>query len=542
MKDATGLFVIVLTALMGRVGGIKPSNGYCIGNQCFTVFQDPSDFTTAQQQCSEQSGHLMTVRSSVSHDILPLLLGNFTGRYWIGLHRPAGCPDNGAALKGYEWVTKASESDFYNWASFNSSCSSARCVSVSQEDGFKWIQEPCGDQVDGFLCEYSMKEPCISLAVAAGEYVIYRTPMGFEGKDLLSLPRGSIAIKMPSETKYMCNAEEWLQAPWTCEIQEGGCEDKCAVDPNNVPTCYCPPGQTVSPANKVTCEVTKDDPCLQLHCQHACYKEGDSYACTCDQGFKLAPDGRSCIDFNDCTDKRQCPGENSVCINTIGGFQCACKDGYKLTDGVCVDVNECESAPCEHECLNWAGTYNCSCSEGYKVDPESPDKCKLHCPYVECPAECDHNNKFQCYCPDGYIAEERGGSTYCIDMDECSSYHCDQDCVNTFGSFVCSCRRGYTLVNKVECLKNDDDEYSTTAPSTLVTTPFVPYPEPTRQPSGVTVGGLVGIIVCTVFFIVLVVFLAHHFLRGRGKMESAGALKASEGEAHGLHHVTSDIS
>eukprot|EP00064_Thunnus_orientalis_P013314 superscaffoldBa00002148_g13353 len=386
MKDATGLFVVVLTVLMGRVGGIQPSNGYCIGNQCFTVFEDPSDFTTAQHQCREKNGHLMTVRSSVSDDTLPLLLGNFTGRYWIGLHRPTGCPKNGAALRGYKWVTNDSESDFFNWENFNSSCSSPRCVSVSEEDGFKWTQVPCGEQTDGFLCEHSLTNPCKSLVLAPGESVTYRTPMGFEGEDLLSLPQGSTAIKMPSETKYVCFSEQWLKAPWTCEILEGGCEHKCALDSNNDPTCYCEQGLTVNPANKVTCEVATDDPCLQLNCQHVCYQIGDSHLCTCNEGYKLAPDGKSCVDFNDCKDERQCPGENFKCINTPGGFQCVCEDGFKPRGGLCVDVNECESAPCEHECHNWPGTYNCSCSEGYKVDPESPDKCKLHCPDVECPA------------------------------------------------------------------------------------------------------------------------------------------------------------
>lgn len=542
MKDATGLFVVVLTVLMGRVGGIQPSNGYCIGNQCFTVFEDPSDFTTAQHQCREKNGHLMTVRSSVSHDILPLLLGNLTGRYWIGLHRPTGCPKNGAALRGYKWVTNDSESDFFNWKNFNSSCSSPRCVSVSEEDGFKWIQVPCGEQTDGFLCEHSLTNPCKRLVLAPGESVTYRTLMGFEGEDLLSLPQGSTAIKMPSETKYVCFSEQWLKAPWTCEILDGGCEHKCALDSNKDPTCYCEQGLTVNPANKVTCEVATDDPCLQLNCQHVCYKTGDSHSCTCNEGYKLAPDGKSCVDFNDCKDERQCPGENFKCINTPGGFQCVCEDGFKPRGGLCVDVNECESAPCEHECHNWPGTYNCSCSEGYKVDPESPDKCKLHCPDEECPAVCDHNNVFQCYCPDGYISEERVGHTFCIDIDECASYQCEQGCENTFGSFLCSCKPGYILVDQVNCKEVEDYEFGSTVPGTFAPTPFVPNPEPTRRPSGVTVGGLVGIIVCTVFFIVLVVFLAHHFLRSRGKMESAGALKASEGEAHGLHHVTSDMS
>uniref|UniRef100_A0A3B4Y7C4 Thrombomodulin n=1 Tax=Seriola lalandi dorsalis TaxID=1841481 RepID=A0A3B4Y7C4_SERLL len=335
MNDVTGLLVVILVSMMGRTGGAGANNGYCIGNQCFGMIQDPSDFTTAQDQCKDKGGHLMTVRSSVSHDILSILLGNFTGRFWIGLHLKTACPDAAAGLKGFQWVTEDSESDFFNWApSFDSSCSSPRCVSVSKESDFKWTQEPCGEQAAGFLCEYGLIQP------------------------------------------------------------------------------------------------------------------------------------------------------------------------------LCVDDNECLSAPCEHECHNTPGSYNCSCFEGYKVDPKSPNKCKRHCGKEECAAECDPNDASQCYCPDGYVAEEREDHTVCIEIDECISNYCDQQCTNTFGSYVCSCSPGYTLVNQYNCVKNEDhtdgSQDSTTAPD-FPTTSYIPGP--TRQPSGVSVGAFVGIILCTVFLIVLVVFL-----------------------------------
>uniref|UniRef100_A0A3B4TZ48 Thrombomodulin n=1 Tax=Seriola dumerili TaxID=41447 RepID=A0A3B4TZ48_SERDU len=338
-------------------------------------------------ECKEEdpcTGHLMTVRSSVSHDILSILLGNFTGRFWIGLHLGTDCPEAAAGLKGFQWVTEDSESDFFNWApSFDSSCSSPRCVSVSKESDFKWTQEPCGEQAVGFLCEYDLIQPCKNLEVPQGE-----------------------------STKYVCFSEKWLK---------------------------------------------------------------------------------------------------------------------------------CFSAPCEHDCHNTPGSYNCSCFEGYKVDPKSPNKCKLHCGREECAAECDPNDASQCYCPDGYVAEEREDHTVCIEIDECISNFCDQHCTNTFGSYVCSCSPGYTLVNQYNCVKNEDhtdgSQDSTTAPD-FPTSSYIPGP--TRQPSGVSVGAFVGIILCTVFLIVLVVFLAHHILSRRGKMESSGALKAQEGEAHGLHRVATD--
>lgn len=559
MKDVTGLCVLVLSLLLGGTGGTDPDSGYCIGTRCFTVFTEPSNFTTARDQCTAQGGHLMTVRSTVSNDVLQILLGNLMGRFWIGLHLQTGCPDPAAELRGFQWVTGDQETDFSKWQqSFNSSCSSPpppRCVSVSSEDEFTWTQEPCGEPVAGFLCEYGFTNPCESLTAEQGESVSYRIPLGFESEDALSLPPGTTAVRMPAETKYVCFSEQWLQAPWSCEIEEGGCEHKCAVDQDNQPACYCPSGRAVHPVNRVTCEETpEDDPCLSLRCEHFCHRDGDSYACMCNQGFKLARDGRACVDFNDCTDERQCPGDNSVCVNNVGGFQCVCEDGYKMSNGRCIDVDECASAPCEHMCDNSPGSYRCSCYDGYKEDPKTPNKCVLHCGLDECPAECDPNDRFQCYCPEGYIAEERTDHTVCIDMDECSFFYCDQNCRNTFGSYVCACSPGYTLVGQYRCTKNEDDtetdggmDGSGASPSPGPSIPTsatsgVPHPDPdpdpTRQPSsGVSVGGLVGIIVCTVCFIVFLVFLVHHIFNGKGKMESS---KAPEEEAHGLEHVKSD--
>lgn len=543
MNPVLQLAVLLLLSLVNRVGSIAPSGGYCINNQCFAVFRDLNDFSRAQNECRDQEGQLMTVRSSVEHDVLSVLLGNFKGSFWIGLHRPLRCPDPVARLRGYEWVTKDDESDFSNWLpDFNMNCSSQRCVSVSPELDFRWSQKPCQDQAAGFLCEYTSVGMCQSQEESPGETVMYTTPYGFVVRDLLSAPPGSTALRMPSETKYLCYAEMWQPAPWNCEMDEGGCEYKCTESPNKMPSCYCPPGKTLNPANKVTCEQQLvGDPCLALSCEQICYMNGDSYACMCDRGFQLADDGRSCVDFNDCNDPRQCPGENSVCVNKPGGFECICKAGYSTRNGQCVDVNECVSGPCEHECHNTHGSYKCSCYDGYRVDPKSANKCKLFCGKEECPAECDPNNNFQCYCPDGYVVEERVDSTVCIDMDECSDLYCEQKCQNTFGSYVCFCSLGYVLVDGYKCVESDDDSSEGTSAPDTPTTVSVPYPDPTRQPSGgVPPGGLVGIIIFTAVFIVLVVFLADRAIRRRAKRTNSIALKAEEGEDHGFHQVKAE--
>ncbi|XP_013877053.1 thrombomodulin [Austrofundulus limnaeus] len=548
------LVLLVLLVLVGRLAGLKPNSGYCIGTGCVALFWQPADFRSAQKLCRDQRAQLVTVRSSVSSDVLSVLLGNFTGSFWIGLHRPAGCPNLAEVLFGYGWVTKDSESDLNNFgSSFNSSCSAPRCVSVSREDSFRWGQTPCAQLAAGFLCEFSFTDPCRTLPAAPDRSVHYMTPYGFGVEDLQLVPPGTTATRFPSGTKHICSSGQWLHAPWSCEIQDGGCEYKCAKTPGDGPVCFCPPGQTVNHANRVSCAAPgPGDPCAALRCQQLCREAEDGSArCACEHGLKLAEDASSCVDVDECADPRQCPGENFRCVNTQLGFACVCKVGYKKHRDRCVDVDECVSAPCEHTCVNTPGSYTCACYHGYRPADKAPNKCELFCGAEECPATCDPNDPRQCYCPDGFLSEERRTGVFCLDIDECSYNYCDQDCSNMPGSYLCSCSTGYKLVDLYRCVETDEEpEGSGTAPSPSAPSPSapspraptsVPDPGPTRRPSAVTPMGLVGIIVCVVLLIVLVVFGLHIGLSVR-KKSSAAERKAAEDETPSLNKVTSNTS
>ncbi|XP_072300220.1 thrombomodulin-like [Eucyclogobius newberryi] len=523
MRD---VLLLLLWVLSGVAWGTQPTGGYCIGSICFALFETETDFKGAQDICSQLHGHLMTVRSSVHHDSLSLLLGNTSGLHWIGLYLLKGCPDPTADLRGYQWVTTDTTSNFLNWAEASTPCSSPspRCIFIPNDDKFQWHEDSCETPKSGFLCEYSFQDMCPGLK---NTKVVYTTPFGFTVDDAATLPAGTIA-EHPDEIKRVCASKLWMKAPWSCEIQRGGCEHKCTTNPENRPVCFCPPGNTVNPANDRTCEVSIDDPCLQLNCEHACYKHLDSFLCTCSEGFVLGDDMKSCRDFDECLDERFCPGDEEKCVNVHGDFQCVCKDGYKLNGGTCVDTDECASAPCEHMCKNKPGGYDCSCYEGYKVDPSSTDKCKRHCGKEECLAECDPNNKFQCFCPDGYMLDEREGAPWvCVDLDECESYtYCEQHCENLYGSYMCFCDRGFTLVDGSDCVKGADENTEDTTVTEIMEVVTV---APTHRPSAVSAGGLAGIIICTAFFILLAAFLIHHILCGKVKAESPVAFKAPEG-------------
>ena len=99
-----------------------------------------------------------------------------------------------------------------------------------------------------------------------------------------------------------------------------------------------------------------------------------------------------CQDINECTDSK-CP-DSSTCKNTIGSFDCNCKDGFALSGDRCVDIeqgltstnfcqrschnlvkDECweQSHKCTEivdtaKCQNSLGTYFCECPPGSRLN------------------------------------------------------------------------------------------------------------------------------------------------------------------------------
>jgi hypothetical protein len=91
--------------------------------------------------------------------------------------------------------------------------------------------------------------------------------------------------------------------------------------------------------------------------------------CTCPNGFELDPDGRRCIDIDECaTDADDCDPSAS-CVNTTGGYECHCdrtefvkSDGGSeqdcITDNVCLTRGD--SKPLYNAEMNSAFSGGCS--------------------------------------------------------------------------------------------------------------------------------------------------------------------------------------
>jgi len=144
-----------------------------------------------------------------------------------------------------------------------------------------------------------------------------------------------------------------------------------------------------------------------------------------------------------------------LCSDVADGFLCktkhkdACR-ALELSDPDVIQSSDgCAGAPCQHTCTEVKGGYICSCFTGYAPDSRQPGLCKIHCAQKKCPPICEGNGL--CFCQDGFVL----GETFCEDIDECLSDACDQECVNTFGSFACSCREGFVLKDQLRCVEGE---------------------------------------------------------------------------------------
>ncbi|XP_065565688.1 fibrillin-1-like isoform X2 [Artemia franciscana] len=95
-------------------------------------------------------------------------------------------------------------------------------------------------------------------------------------------------------------------------------------------------------------------------------------SCQCHVGYRLATDGKTCIDLNECMNgQANCnPGK---CMNTIGSARCICPEGYQYTEGLtCEDIDECKlpDLPCSQKCINLPGAFRCDCQSGFALSSD----------------------------------------------------------------------------------------------------------------------------------------------------------------------------
>ncbi|XP_074178861.1 nephronectin isoform X2 [Rhinolophus sinicus] len=129
------------------------------------------------------------------------------------------------------------------------------------------------------------------------------------------------------------------------------------------------------------------------------------------------------------------------------------------------DLNECglKPRPCKHRCMNTYGSYKCYCLNGYMLMPDGSCSSARTCSMANCQYGCDVvKGQIRCQCPSPGLQLAPDGRT-CVDVDECATGRAScprfRQCVNTFGSYICKCHKGFDLMyigGKYQC--HDIDE------------------------------------------------------------------------------------
>ncbi|KAK0151811.1 Nephronectin [Merluccius polli] len=111
-----------------------------------------------------------------------------------------------------------------------------------------------------------------------------------------------------------------------CGLRPRPCKHRCMNTAGSY-KCYCLDGYTLNQDGG--CRDTRN--CFYANCQYGCEVVKGDVRCTCPSpGLRLGPDRRTCVDIDECVQKRGLCPQDRKCVNTFGSFLCKCHHGFKL--------------------------------------------------------------------------------------------------------------------------------------------------------------------------------------------------------------------
>ncbi|KAI8519983.1 hypothetical protein Bbelb_032400 [Branchiostoma belcheri] len=254
------------------------------------------------------------------------------------------------------------------------------------DEGYTGVQ--CESDIDA--CEEN-SQPCYE-GVRCRDYP---APANISGYECGPCPTGFTGDGETCKDINECNTTD-------SDVQT--CAQICVNYPGSF-ACDCQAGYQLN-SDGLDCDDVNE--CEPAHdCGHQCHNDIGSYHCSCNSGFELATDNKTCLPISQCTAEREaeCDAVNGGCYAEGGKQTCYCNKGYTLNGDDCEDVDECSSGEnrCNQECVNTIGGYNCSCEDGYRTDDSDPYTCQ---DIDEC-FEDDYN------CTDTQLCVNRPGDYAC---------------------------------------------------------------------------------------------------------------------------------
>uniref|UniRef100_A0A3B4B3M5 Low density lipoprotein receptor-related protein 2b n=1 Tax=Periophthalmus magnuspinnatus TaxID=409849 RepID=A0A3B4B3M5_9GOBI len=164
-----------------------------------------------------------------------------------------------------------------------------------------------------------------------------------------------------SGNEFTCSSGRCIPQRWVCDQFNdcGDYSDEKGCDSNSR-DCYpgewgCPGSPLCIPVGKV-CDGKPDCPggtdetnstaglerCSTLSCEYVCHPSPQGGACYCPDGFIVANDSRTCVDYDDCQIWGIC---DHMCEDRPGTHHCSCADGYFLEQGHVCKANVSTGLP-----------------------------------------------------------------------------------------------------------------------------------------------------------------------------------------------------
>ncbi|CAL8377860.1 unnamed protein product [Gadus morhua 'NCC'] len=111
-----------------------------------------------------------------------------------------------------------------------------------------------------------------------------------------------------------------------CGLRPRPCKHRCMNTAGSY-KCYCLDGYTLHQDGG--CRDTRN--CFYANCQYGCEVVKGNVRCTCPSpGLRLGPDRRTCVDIDECVQRREVCPRDRKCVNTFGSFLCNCPHGLRL--------------------------------------------------------------------------------------------------------------------------------------------------------------------------------------------------------------------
>ncbi|XP_067591513.1 nephronectin isoform X6 [Pseudorca crassidens] len=151
---------------------------------------------------------------------------------------------------------------------------------------------------------------------------LYPTPLDQGSEQPLSQPLDHQATSLPSRDLNECG------------LKPRPCKHRC-MNTYGSYKCYCLNGYMLMPDGSCSSALT----CSMANCQYGCDVVKGQIRCQCPSpGLRLAPDGRTCVDIDECSlGQYQC-STFARCYNVHGSYKCKCKDGYQGDGLNCVYI------------------------------------------------------------------------------------------------------------------------------------------------------------------------------------------------------------